>query len=400
VRLDKMSELESILFAYEEISRTGRVAALASVVSVGGSTYRRIGAHMLITDGGEVTGAISGGCLERDVRRHAMWVMQSGKPKHLVYDSTGDDDAEDAFALGCNGVVEVWVERLLPEDRYMAFLARCMHGQESAVVATVFASGPDAATTTGSRLLWCAGKTPLALGLEDAAQVQALAEDARSVLASGTSSTRTLDTGAGRVAVCFEIIEPPPRLAIFGGGHDAVPVAALAKAVGIRVIVVDPRPGHATRTRFPTVDRLMAAEPQAAVDALELDGSSLAVVMNHNYRQDLAALRALLPTPVRYLGVLGPRRRTGRLLADLAASDCVATENQLARLYSPVGLDLGAETPAEVALAIVAEMKAVLAGRRGGPSRERPGTLHDRADPMFDSAHRIERRLGSITAAA
>src|SRR5258708_30690686 len=102
-----MNELESILLAYEEVSRNGRVAALASVVGVAGSTYRRIGAQMLITDDGEITGAISGGCLERDIRRHAMWVMQSGEPRHLVYDSTGDDDAEDTFALGCNGVVEV-----------------------------------------------------------------------------------------------------------------------------------------------------------------------------------------------------------------------------------------------------------------------------------------------------
>src|SRR5437879_8926047 len=244
-----------------------------------------------------------------------------------------------------------------------------MTGPESWLVSTVFASGPGAATTTGSRLLWCAGKTPLALGLEDAAQRQRLAENARSVLASGTSSPRALASGAGRLAVCFEIIEPPPRLAIFGGGHDAVPVAALAKAVGIRVLVFCPRPGHPTRSRFPTVDGLMAAEPQAAVDALALDGSSLAVVMNHNYRQDLAALRALLPTPVPYLGVLGPRRRTGRLLADLAASDCVATEKQLARLYSPVGLDLGAETAAEGVLAVVAAIKAFRGGRRGGPCR-------------------------------
>jgi xanthine dehydrogenase accessory factor len=156
-----MSELESILLAYDKVSRAGRIAALASVVSVGGSTYRRIGAHMLITDDGEVTGAISGGCLERDVRRHAMWVMQSGRPKHLVYDSTGDDDdAEDTFSLGCNGVVEILVERLLPEDRYMAFLARCLRGPESGVVATIFASGPDAAklvfTEGGRRSDLCA----------------------------------------------------------------------------------------------------------------------------------------------------------------------------------------------------------------------------------------------------
>jgi xanthine dehydrogenase accessory factor len=395
-----MSELERILLAYEEVSRNGRVAALASVVGVAGSTYRRIGAHMLITEDGEVTGAISGGCLERDIRRHSMWVMQSGESRHLVYDSTGDDDSEDTFALGCNGVVEVLVERLLPEDRHMGFLARCTRGPASGVVATVFANGPGAGVTVGSRLLWHTDNEPLTLGLEDVGQARTLAEEAESVFASGTSSARTLVSGGGRLAVCFEIVEPPPRLAIFGGGHDAVPLAALAKTLGMKVIVVDARPGHASRTRFPTADRLMGEEAQAAVDALALDGKFLAVVMNHNYRQDFAALRALLPTPIAYLGVLGPKRRTHRLLADLSASGNVPTETQLERLYSPVGLDLGAETPDEVALAIVAEMKAVLAGRRGGPSRERPGTLHERADPISGPARRVQRVLEIDTAAA
>ena len=380
-----MSEVGSILRAYERAWRAGRAAALASVVSARGSTYRRIGAHMLVSEDGEVTGAISGGCLERDVCRHAMWVLQSGEPKHLVYDSTGDDeDAEDPFALGCNGVVEVWVERLLPDDATMTFVAGCLRERQSGIVATVFASGPEAAICSGSRLLWCPGQVPRALGFEDSEQAQVLTHGARSVLASGISSTRTWGAGAQRVAVCFEIVEPPLQLAIFGGGYDAVPVAALAKTVGATVIVVDPRPGHATRTRFPRADRLIVAPPQAAVDALGLDGNSLAVVMNHNYRQDLAALEVLLPTPILYLGVLGPKPRTGRLLADLAAKGIAATRTQLARVYSPAGLDLGAETPGEVALAIVAEMKAVLADRSGGPSRERAGSLHQHTEPIFD----------------
>jgi xanthine dehydrogenase accessory factor len=390
-----MSDLERILRAYEGVARSGRVSALASVVGARGSTYRRIGAHMLVNEDGEVTGAISGGCLERDVRRHAMWVLQSGEPKHLVYDSTGDDeDAEDPFALGCNGVVEVWVERLLPDDATMGFVATCVSERRAGVVATVFASGPGAATPTGGRLLWRPGEEPLTLGLEDAELARALLAGARSVLASGTSSARTLDTGAVRVSACFEIIEPPPRLAIFGGGCDAVPVVALARAVGAKVIVVDASPGHATRTRFPAADRLIVAQPQAAAQALGLDGNSLAVVMNHNYRQDLAALEALLPTPIPYLGVLGPKRRTERMLADLAAKGVTATRAQLARLYSPVGLDLGAETPEEVALAIVAEMKAVLAARRGGPSRERSGSLHERTDP---TTHPVGSDAASIS---
>jgi xanthine dehydrogenase accessory factor len=382
-----MSELDGILRAYKAVAQAGRVAALASVVNIQGSGYRRVGAHMLVTDEGEVVGSVSGGCLERDVCRHAMWVMQSGEAKHLVYDSTGDDDdhAEGTFGLGCNGVVEVLVERLLPGDAYMAFLADCMDTTQSAVAATVFESETNAAST-GSRLLWRPGEAPVTLGIDNPVWVAALAQTASDALASGISSARTLETDRGRAAVCFEVIEPGPCLAIFGGGRDAAPVAALAVALGMKVIVVDPRPGHATRIRFPAASQLVVAEARIAVESLGLDPVSAAVVMSHNYQQDLAALRALLPTPVRYLGVLGPSARTRRLLADLALGGCVATEEQLSRLYGPVGLDLGAETADEVALAIVSELKAVLAGRRGGFSRERPGSLHERADPPSSRA--------------
>ncbi|HEX4583253.1 MAG TPA: XdhC family protein [Burkholderiaceae bacterium] len=395
-----MSELSNVLRAYEKVSRGGRTAALASVVSVSGSTYRRIGAHMLVTEDGEVTGAISGGCLERDICRHATWVMQSGEAKHLVYDSTGDDEAEDAFALGCNGVVEVLVERLLPEDPTMGFLAGCLRRGESGVVATIFAGGPDGDSKSCSRLLWCPNGTTLAIGIRSARLVQSLSENARNVLASGKSAALTIGEGAGRAAACFEIVKPSSQLVIFGGGHDAIPLAAFAKALGTRVVVVDPRPGHATRTRFPSAERLIVAEPQDAVGLIALDDNSSAVVMHHNYGLDFVALQALLPKPISYLGVLGPKRRTVRLLADLARSGSVATQTQLARLHGPAGLDLGAETPEEVALAIVAEMKAALAGRSGGPARERNGPLHQRTEPLSDSMcqmkHRVEYPAGTL----
>jgi xanthine dehydrogenase accessory factor len=400
--MSRINELENVVRMYEAGSRAGRVAALGSVVNARGSTYRRVGAHMLVTEDGEVTGAISGGCLERDVRRHAVWVMQSGRPKHLVYDSTGDDedDGEDRFSLGCSGVVEVLVEPLLPGDATLAFLAACLRGHRSAVIATTFASPSDDSIATRSRLLWRPGDEPITLGVRDAQLQQILAEAAAGAFAAGTSSARIFHTGAGRVGVCCEFIERAPTLAIFGGGQDAVPLSAMAKALGMKVNVVDPRPGHATRGRFPTADRLVVGEARAAVDLLGLDADSLAVVMNHNYRQDLGALEALLPMPIRYLGVLGPKHRTALLLADLAASGRTATEAQLARLYGPVGLDIGAETPDEVALAIVAEMKAVLAGRRGGSSRDRQGTLHERTDPMRASPPRVECRLEMTEAAA
>ncbi|HXA13317.1 MAG TPA: XdhC family protein, partial [Mycobacterium sp.] len=170
-----MSELERILQAYQAASAAGRTTALASVVGVSGSTYRRIGAHMLVTEDGEVTGAVSGGCLERDICRHATWVMQSGQAKRLIYDSTDDEDAQDGFALGCNGVVEVLVERLLPDDACMAFLAGCLGRGETAVMATVFAGGTETINKPASRLLWCAAAAPLVLGVDEVGLAQALA---------------------------------------------------------------------------------------------------------------------------------------------------------------------------------------------------------------------------------
>jgi xanthine dehydrogenase accessory factor len=387
---DSMRELDRIVDAYGRLSRAGRTGALVSVVRVSGSTYRRIGAHMLISEDGEVTGAISGGCLERDIRRHASWVMQSGEPKSLVYDSTRDDDGDDGFAVGCRGVVEVLVERLPPDDAYMSFLADCLRRGESGVVATVFSSRRTAGARTVSRLLWRPGTVPFRLNIDDEGLAVSLAAGARSILASGKGATRLRNDGTEGVAVCFEVVKPAPQLVIFGGGLDAIPLATFARALGTKVIVVDPRPGHATRSRFANADRLIVAEPQAAVDALGIDQNSSAVVMHHNYRHDLAALRALLFQPIPYLGVLGPKHRTLQLLADLAASGSVVAKTQMVRLYGPVGLDLGAETAEEVALAIVAEMKAVLAGRGGGPARERAGPLHERTQPMPNSAHEVE----------
>src|SRR5882762_782458 len=349
-----MSELEGILLSYERVSRAGRIAALASVVSVRGSTYRRIGAHMLVTDDGEVTGAISGGCLERDVVRHAIWVMQLGSRN-----------------ISCTtrpAMTRIWRIR-----SPSAATASSRYSSSGCCRMTPPWHSLPTACAGGSQGWW-----------RPSLRAARTRRSRRETVFCGARASSRSPWASKMRTCCFEIVEPPPQLAIFGGGYDAVPLAALAKSVGARVIVVDDRPGHATRTRFPTADRLMMAQPQAAVEALALEGNSLAVVMNHNYRRDLAALEALLPTPVPYLGVLGPRRRTERLLADLAVKGIAATQPQLARLYSPVGLDLGAETPEEVALAVVAEMKAVLAGRGGGPSRERAGSLHQHTEPISD----------------
>jgi xanthine/CO dehydrogenase XdhC/CoxF family maturation factor len=183
------------------------------------------------------------------------------------------------------------------------------------------------------------------------------------------------------VEVFLELLRPPIPLVIFGGGPDAVPLVRLAGELGWHVTVVDGRPASASRAWFPRADAVIFCHPEQVGEQVRLDGDTVAVVMTHNYLTDLRLLELLLPSPVRYLGLLGPKSRSERLLLDLSQAGIRTTEAQRRRLYAPVGLDLGAETSEEIALAILAEIKAVLAGRAGGPLRDRQVPIHECAQP-------------------
>lgn len=371
-----MNGLQQIIEAFERLGREGGTAVLATVVGAAGSTYRRAGARMLVADDGQVTGSISGGCLERDVIRRARQVMHSGEPAVAVYDSTSDDDEEETFALGCNGVVEVLIERLPAGGGPLGFLTRCLRTRRTAVMATVL---PEDGAAVLGRVSVSAGEAPVVVGVDDTVLIDAIVKDAHHVLRAGEARTAIYETQAGRAAVFLEVVRPPVQVVVFGGGHDAIPLVGFAKALGWHVSVVDRRPGYATRTRFPTADELIVADPELAAARIPIGPETLAVVMNHNLFEDLKALKLLLASPARYIGLLGPTRRKERLLAELGAACIAASEFQRERLYGPVGLDIGADTPEEVALAIVAEMNAVVSGRGAGPSRERQGPLHERS---------------------
>jgi len=180
----------------------------------------------------------------------------------------------------------------------------------------------------------------------------------------------------GPTDVFVEVIEPPVPLLVFGSGPDAVPLVRLARELGWHVTVADERPAAASGGRFPGADATLTCAPEAVPERAGLDARTVAVLMTHNYLQDLRLLEVLLPLPVRYLGILGPKRRTERMLGDLRKQGLEPSEDWLGRLHSPAGLDIGADTPEGIALAIVAEINAVLAGRTGGPLRERDGPIY------------------------
>lgn len=372
-----MIELRRVIDAWEAAEREGRPVVLATVVRVAGSTYRRPGARLLCSEERWLAGGISGGCLEGDVLKKAFWRTSGGGPVVVPYDSRSDDEAAGWLGLGCNGLVEVLLERLDPGRAVhpLRVVAGWLARGEAGALATVV-SATEGLARAGERLALGAGGD-VRSDLPDGPLRDGLLSSAREALAAGRSRGASVEAPAGCAEVFVEVIPPPLRLLVFGEGHDVPPLVALARGLGWRVTVVSTRRGHATGAGGAAPDETVVVAPEAVAERVEVDRGTAAVVMTHALAHDQAILGALLASPAWYVGVLGPRRRTERLLEGLAASGARVDPARLGALHGPVGLDLGAEGPEEIALSIVAEIQAARAGRDGGPLRERRGPLHD-----------------------
>ena len=372
-----MNELRAVLDACAKIRREGTRAALATVVCVEGSAYRRPGARMVVTEDGQTTGSVSGGCLERDVCERAIRVMADCDPALAVYDTRSEGDIVWGYGLGCNGLVQVLIEPLGSARPWQQidFLDACLARDERGVMATVFRVDGAVEARIGSRLM-VDGHGELVGGAEVPALARAVLGDARESLATGSTTVREYALGdARRAAVLIEVIDPPVPLVIFGADADAVPVAELARTLGWRVTIVDTLARPASRYRFTSADSILLCRPEDA-GTIPLSSRDVALLMTHNYLHDRDLLKLLLPSPVRYVGCLGPKRRAERLLSELAGG-LTLREEQTGRVFAPVGLDIGAEQPEEIAVSIIAEVCAALRGRGGGPLRHRSAPIHE-----------------------
>jgi xanthine dehydrogenase accessory factor len=381
-----MNELQSIVAAFDEASTRGERAAMATIISVEGSAYRRPGARMLITESGRTTGAISGGCLERDVSVRAAQVMKTRVAQIIEYDTRRSEDIVWGLGLGCRGVVRILLESLhagSPGERALPFIRDCLRARKSGVLTTVIAVDvnnehcEDGSISVGERLLLDAELNIYGPSLTDVQLASRIREDALEILAGKHSATRSYEVGQGRTGIFFDVITPPRPLVVFGAEHDAVPLVHLARTLGWHVTVVDTRARGATRERFAEADEVLLCRAEDIASRVSLTEETAAVVMTHNYLADVELLRALLPSPVYYLGILGPKQRTSKLLEEISADTYGLAASQFARLHSPIGMDLGAETPEEIALSIVSEIKAVCAARGGGFLRDRNAPIHD-----------------------
>jgi xanthine dehydrogenase accessory factor len=372
-----VSEITDVLDAIEKLSAEGQRMALATIVAVRGSTYRRPGARLLVPEDGAPIGNISGGCLEGDVADMARIVMQEGAARLAGWDLTADDDDVWGLGLGCNGAIEVFIE---PADQAVAVThaLRTALEQERPICVVTALESPLAVVAPGARVV-VPDQGPVEGSLGDTDVDAGAIAAAREGLARGRSEIRTI---GGGVRAFVEVLEPPLRLVICGAGHDAIPLVRAAAGVGWRPVVVDDRPAFLTHDRFPHAYAFVQVdEPAGVASQAPLDARTFAVVMTHNYLRDRDYLRGLLASDVGYIATLGPAARTYRLLSDLSEEGVGISDADRERIHGPAGLDLGAEGPDEIAQAIVAEIVAVRHGRAGGFLKERPGPIHDRPAP-------------------
>ena len=345
-----MNELERIVSEAAGLER----CLLATVVRVAGSSYRRPGARMLVADDRWIAGCVSGGCLEGDVMLRGAHRARSG-PVVVTYDSTTEDGEPWGVGLGCNGIVDVLLEDIEPRHPLLAFAAACFAAETAGALATVIASER---VPIGTRLAIGPGEQfPV---IEDSIVRRALEQAAR-----GAVGVVELDVGT----VLVERIAPSPQLFVLGSGHDAAPLVTLARSIGMRVTVADRaiREGSRFLSAYRTVstggawDRLR--------ELIDAAAEAYVVIMHHQRDADRDALAVALASKARYIGVLGPARRTQELLRELGRPP-------EPRLHAPIGLDVGAETPEQIALAIVGELQAVQRRRTGGLLHKRARAIH------------------------
>jgi len=377
-----MKEIRDIIKAFDEAQKLGKQTALATVVHVEGSSYRRPGARMLIEDDGQLTGAISGGCLEGDALRKALLVMTEKRSRLVTYDTMDDDDAKFGVGLGCNGIIQVLIEPIdiSNPDNPIQYLKKVNEKRQTAALVTLFSLQDRKGPQYGTCLLL----------KEDGGLVQhvpvlkeVLLADANEVLINQNSSFKNYTSDDHNITAFIEVIKPPVSIIIIGAGNDVVPVVNMADILGWETTVVDGRANYAKQERFVSACQVLVAKPENVLEQITIDEHTVFLLMTHNYNYDMAMLRQLLGKTVTYIGMLGPKKKRERMLNELKDEGSNFTGQQLSVLHSPVGLDIGAETSEEIALSILAEIKAMFANKDVQSLRKIKEVIHPRSATMI-----------------
>lgn len=358
-----MKEINSIIQAYDAIAAQQKLA-LATVIHVQDSSYRRSGARMLIQENGTWTGGISGGCLEGDTLLKAKYVLVKNQATIVRYDTREDDPNQIGVGLGCNGLIDVLIAPLSPENNPIEVLRTAASTRVPRVLLTFVKSESD--KIPEGNLYPLEEIEQLENELESG-YIALIKECAQEVLQGKRSRICIYKNWS----VFVEFLAPAIHLYIFGKNYDAIPLAQLAKAIGWQVTVVA-NPSKVSKQLYQIADSVHSS----AKGIPKMDNYSVALLMSHDYQTDLNHFIRLQTHFLRYIGILGPRKRTIKIFDELTRKGIAYQE---ANVYAPIGLDTGATSPEEIAIAILAEIRTVFAERQGGLLRNKDGAIHKRS---------------------
>ena len=354
-----MKEIKDIIQAYDQLDKKSIRLALATVIYVAGSSYRRTGARMLVQDNGTYTGGISGGCLEGDALKKANYCLARNKTELVRYDTTKEGEDEIGVGLGCNGIIDVLLTPIdtASPDNPVELLRSCINDRATHCLITIVSS--DREDLPAGKMFRFDRNNNLS---------EELSADAIKALQSNKSVVKTYED----FTAFIEIIPPALRVVLFGYGYDVYPLLRLGKELGWEMCL------STNPLKAAPAMKSLASSFYPTGEAIPVDDYTAYVLMAHDYNTDKNNLSMALHSNVPYIGMLGPLKRRAKALEELEEEGQKFSAGQLERLYNPVGLDIGATSPEEIALAILSEIRAHFSGKNGGFLRLKRGPIHQR----------------------
>jgi xanthine dehydrogenase accessory factor len=355
-------EVKRLHEIYKELIRCkslGLEGVLGTIISTEGSTYQKTGAKCFIASDGHLTGLLSGGCIEGDLKEIAYQIIESGEPQIIHYDFQGEGDLLWGLGLGCNGKMNIFLEPYSPKKGLVKAeqMEKWFKLGKTKMLHSITIIKSEKPSLVGCK--WIINPDDYEY---ETFPLKEIMDDYLDTLDSRPSSSLTRIGESGELQVFYDTIFPAPHISIFGAGPDAVPLVQMAKKLKWHVTVLDHRPAFVNKDNFPDADELVCYPP-GKMPEISFNENAYVVIMSHHFLQDQLTLKAVLDSEVAYIGLLGPRKRTDELGKDLG----IANHPNTHKIHSPIGLDIGSETPEEIALSIMAEITTVY---RGGTGRK------------------------------
>ena len=327
---------------------------------------------MLVFEKGVFEGGISGGCLEGDALQRSQIAILKQEPSIVTYDTS--KEKEIGVGLGCNGIIDVLISPISDDSPLMAMLEKCVSEREEHLIATVTAlTGKMDSVSLGKSFYFDAGSSALQ-GCPEGDFHDFILDRIREVRKRKKSGTYTFTVGKVQANVFIELIPPPYHLAIYGDNYDVYPMLEMAEVLDWEVSLV----GNVQKLKKEKLQSVANLYPKEGEARPEIDARTAVILMAHDYKTDTANLKRLIKSPAPYIASLGPRKRFEKMLKDFRSEGFDFTEEEMARIYAPCGLEIGANTPEEIATSIFAEVLSAFSGKAGGMLREKSGPIHER----------------------